>query len=475
MKLRFTKLKKIVDSVENRKVIHLTILILFFIAIFFSSIFIRNYLFGNNTLAGKEVYFNLNIARDIYNFKKDFIIERRAIQELIWPSIIAIFSRIFKISLEKSVLILSLLFGILSLILIYLILDRMEFKKRNLAITFFLISPTTVWLFSTFSKFIPAFFFSILSLYLLLINKEMLSLLFVAFTSFFGVESSIAVLIFSILGLKKESWRWFLKALWVSLIINALLFTIFIGVHKLSLEFNRIFLIFSPLSKFGVNVFSFLLAIIGIFATWKERKVRKRLFSIYVVFLVLLLFSIVNPNIVFFFNFILIFLASIGFIRLVERDWASNLIRNLTLGILILGLVLSVISVPTKIASLEPNMQIINALTFLKNEEYGRVLSVKENGFFIKYFSERESFIDEFKSRIMIGIENKTTMLFHERNLERLKKEFEKENVKYILLDQKTKQLFRTEDEGILLLLKHSEIFEKIYDKEGIEIWKFRS
>ena len=40
-------------------------------------------------------------------------------------------------------------------------------------------------------------------------------------------------------------------------------------------------------------------------------------------------------------------------------------------------------------------------------------------------------------------------------------------------MDRKAKQLFRTKDEGILLLFLYTDRFEKIYDEGGIEIWKF--
>ena len=468
MKHKFTKLRINVD----KRFVSIIVLVLIFAAIFISSIVFRAYFFGNNSLPGKEANFNINIAKDILSFKNDFVLQKLAVRELVWPLTIALVSFITRLSPELSMIILSFLFGVFSVVLIYLIIEKMDFKKRNLALAFFLISPVTIWLFSTFNRFILPFFFALLALYFLLLEKKNLSLLALAFTSLFGIVSSVSALTILILGFKKGFWKWFWKAILISFFINILLFFLFpfLGVFKFN--FNNLFSLFFSLSEFGISIFTFLLACIGIFITWKGRKERKELFLVYITFTLLFIFSITNKAFIFFFNFILVLLAAIGFTKLLERDWASQFIKKLTIGILVIGIILPLVFMPLRIASLTPNTNLVNALEFLKGEEDGKVLSIKDNGYWIKGFSGKEAFVDDFKAQVKPELEEKALEFLNERNLKKMNEEFKSKNIKYFLLDKQTRKLFRTEDEGILLLL-HTSAFNKIYDKEGIEIWEF--
>ena len=124
-KLRFTGLN------VNRRVINLVILSLMFSIAFFTSIALRSYILENNSLPGKDAYFSTNVAGDILNFRENPAISARAIPELVWPSFITFFSIIFRVNEEYSITALSLIFGILSLILIYLVIDKLGFKKRS--------------------------------------------------------------------------------------------------------------------------------------------------------------------------------------------------------------------------------------------------------------------------------------------------------------------------------------------------------
>lgn len=466
-KLKFTGLN------VNRGVANLVILSLIFSIVFFISIVLRGYILENNSLPGKDAYFSTNVAGDILNFRENPVISARAIPELIWPSSIAFFSIIFRVNEEYSIIALSLIFGILSLILIYLVIDKLGFKKRNLAIAFFLISPATIWMFATYSKFILPFFFSLLALYLLLAEKYVLSLIMLGVTCLFGAVSGISALAFSILGYKRGFWRWFSKAAIICFILISLIYFIFPIFPRFNFSPENIFSLFASLSEFGINLFAFLLALIGIAITWKERRERKELFLIYLVFIILMVLSVLNKEFVFFFNFILIFLAAIGFTKLIERSWASNMIRALTLLILIIGMVTPLIVTPLRIASSEPGREMISALEFLRAQEDGGVLSIKENGYWIRGIGKKEAFVDEFKARVSPNLDGEALGLLRERSIEKIEADFGRSDIRYILMDKNTKQLFRTKDEGILLLFLYTKRFEKIYDEGGVEIWKF--
>ena len=272
----------------------------------------------------------------------------------------------------------------------------------------------------------------------------------------------------------RKFWNWLWKAVIIFFVLPSIIYFLFPVFPDISFNLENIFSLFSSLSEYGINLFAFLLAFIGIVITWGGRKERRELFLIYIVFTVLLVLSVLNKEFVFFFNFILIFLATIGFTKLLERNWASNLIKGLTLLILVVGLITPLIVMPLRIASSAPGNDMLESLKFLRAQEDGAVLSVKENGYWIKGIARKDVVVDEFKSKIDNNLEAKALALLRERNIERLDGEFSSKGIKYIMLDPSTRGIFRTKDEGILLLLLYTDRFEKVYDKDSIEIWKFR-
>ncbi len=469
MKQRFTEID------VNKKLKRLLVLSILFTVIFISTIFIRHNIFSNSSLPGKEVYFNLNSAKDILNLRSNFVLEEKDIRDLIWPAIIAASSFILRVPVEASVLIITLVFGLLSLILIYLVADKLGFKKKNIALVLFLISPATIWLYATYGKYIPALFFSLLTLYLLLISKDNAALLTFAFASFFGIISTVATLLISFLAFRKGFFSWLAKAVAIGVVISIFAYALFPPFESFTLSFDSFFALFFSLSVFGVSIFAFLIAIIGIIMTWHERKQRKELLPTYAVFLALLFLSVLNKEFIFFFNFVLVFLAATGLTKLVEREWASQLIRNLVLLILIVALIFPALIFPVRIANMQPEKELVSAFGFLRSQENGKVLSIAHNGFWIEYFSGKEALVDDFKAAAEPEINDKATSLLMERELKNLSAELDAKGLKYVFIDSKTREIFRTEDEGILLLLKYTDVFSKIYNQGKIEIWKFNS
>ena len=67
--------------------------------------------------------------------------------------------------------------------------------------------------------------------------------------------------------------------------------------------------------------------------------------------------------------------------------------------------------------------------------------------------------------------------IFTSRNLEKTKNILGGYNLSYIYITPEMKQglVWNYEEDGLLFVLKFSpESFEKIYDKDGIEIWKVK-
>jgi hypothetical protein len=66
--------------------------------------------------------------------------------------------------------------------------------------------------------------------------------------------------------------------------------------------------------------------------------------------------------------------------------------------------------------------------------------------------------------------------LFYSRILVDTQKIFKKYDIKYIYIDDSMKngKVWSREDQGLLFLLKNSEIFKNIYNSQNIEVWEYR-
>ncbi|MBT3408506.1 hypothetical protein HN415_07530 [Candidatus Woesearchaeota archaeon] len=125
---------------------------------------------------------------------------------------------------------------------------------------------------------------------------------------------------------------------------------------------------------------------------------------------------------------------------------------------------------------MEPNIKTIEILTWLKsNSELNEnVLSHHKNGFLIEFFSNRPTIINSFSDN---QIYNDTNLLFKLRNEEKVIEILNKYEIKYIIVDEKTKKLMIDENNrlGLEFLMENSAMFKKIKDEKNIDIWKFEN
>jgi len=235
----------------------------------------------------------------------------------------------------------------------------------------------------------------------------------------------------------------------------------------------------SDLGSFaGLSLFTIILTIIGLIATWEYKK---KLWPIYLSILILLVslahFSYSNIYL----KVVITVFTGIGFYKLISMEWKLKFIRDLSIFIVILGLIFSTTSYTSRLVNSLPDKNIKEGLQFLGvySDPEEIVLSHYSRGFWIEYYSNRASPIDLFFTYAPSPNERYTDInaVFYGVNLEDTKALLNKYNITYIYVDNEMKKglVWDKEKQGLLFLFRNNETFKNIYDKDGIEIWQYKN
>jgi len=223
----------------------------------------------------------------------------------------------------------------------------------------------------------------------------------------------------------------------------------------------------------GIGFFSSLLAVIGLIVTWKERKIYYFIYpGILILFLV---FVFINFHAVVYINFLIAYFAGLGLMWLWKRKWKFIFLKNLSIVILILGVILSTGGYIGQTSQLPPNDFIQESLQWLKDNTQPDeiILSHPEKSFWIKAEAEQPVFLDTFDSNYQKKL-NIAETIFYSRDIELTTRLLEEYQIKYIWIDTEMLrgQVWHDENEGLLFLFRNLR-FRNVYNKKGIEIWRF--
>jgi hypothetical protein len=225
-------------------------------------------------------------------------------------------------------------------------------------------------------------------------------------------------------------------------------------------------------ADFGISIFHAILLFIGIIVI----RIKEKSFPHYISLIVVFALSMFFPLMLIFFNFFVCFLASYALFEIYYKNWEIQALKNITLTLIIYGLLFSCFSFQTRLINQSPRSEEINGLNFLKELPDGTVLSHQSNGYIIEYFSNKKAFTDDRIYLMKSAKEklNESNAIFYSRNLENTKNMLSKNNISYIFIDNEMKEgvIWDKRNQGLLFLLDHSSDFERIYSKENIEIWK---
>ena len=424
---------------------NLTIIILLAVAILAAPYLLKE----NESPLGKEGYYNLIIAKDI--LKEKSLINDEKYSDMSFPALIALISFIFRMSLETAMNVLLFLLGIASVILFYNILKRYNFYIGFISCLILIFSPAFIYLFIEGGEYAVPFFLSLLLTYFILKERYITAGVTFIFMPLFNLESAILI------GLMLICYILYLKRKRLLLIILILLMLILSFVYYNGFNLN---IISDFGSKIGVSIFAVFLFFFGFSVSWEKKK----FLLLHGIAFLLFLFSIKFIFVLFYLNLLLSILVSVSLIELFDRKWENILIKNLTLLLLICGLLFSGVSYAKNISEDSPSNEFFIALEKVPDDAI--IFSSLDNKYWINYAGKEMAFDNELNDY------NDILML---RDAEISRFLLDKYNINYILIDNKMrKKIWENQMDGLLWVLNYDiEHFNNIYDGEEVDVWRY--
>lgn len=351
------------------------------------------------------------------------------------------------ILLAKAV---PVILGVLCILLFYEVLRKakLNYGLVLLSSLILIISPSFIYLFGTLNAYAFTSVLFLLAFHLFLEKKEVLGLMMFYLIPFFGpISAIIALLLLLIYSLKNKKFRLFLIAL-PSLIMIYLLPT------RILPSYNNI-IISDFGGRYGLGIFIILLSLFGLKYLW-DKKYRHLL--IYLIILSLCAFSFFDVKALAFLNFILVGLAALGLISLSKEEWKSVLIKQLTLLIMIYGLIFSGLSYINFLSQDLPNQEILDMIEYLKTVPEGRVFS----------HGSREPWI-EYSGKTFVTDKN----LFYTNKIDQAMATINSKKIRYLWIDSEMEtKIWGGEEQGLLFLLEYSKNFRKNKINDYVTLWE---
>lgn len=439
-------------------------------------------------IVGEQAYYDIRIAKTILDkglyFEDNMVIDGR--EYAAKPYHIVLMPFLYFLTPEFSLIIISFITSLLSVILFYLILKKLKInlQQRFFIFVVLLLSPAFIFTFGTANEFCISIMLLLLGTYFFLkFDKSFVFSLIVFLIAVFFNILNVIVIMFLLLFLseikpiKKRTANLIMAFV---LILTLLYYT---PQHFSNDIFSKVSIIGkSRFSDFisdlggmmGLSIFTLILGVIGIIITWKYKQ---KLKNSYLLMLVLFFIGSYLDYAPIYLNFIFSIFAGIAFAYIVNLKWEIKLLKNLTLLLLIYGLLFSAISYINRVSLSEPNKDVQNALEWLKYNSKSNevVFSHYSKGFWIEYWADRPVVIDgifnynEAKQRL-----EDSNKLLYSRNIDIDQRLMDKYNVRYIFVDDimKKGQVW-DKKEGLWYAFRNNKTFKSIYDKNNVEIWEY--
>jgi len=245
------------------------------------------------------------------------------------------------------------------------------------------------------------------------------------------------------------------------------------GLDIIPHSFYELFFDFG--GTYGLSIFLLFLAFFGLTKLWAEKY--KHLFY-YLFFVLSILIIALNIKYLIYFNLILCILAALGLRHIYQLKWSSKLIRNLTVMLLIIGVLFSGLSFLIENSKKDVDDNLYDALMFLKSRTSPRgvIFSHEKYGIYINTISQRKNFIDfnyAYAPRLDLRLFY-LDKIYYSRDLTKVLDIFKEFRVSHILITPEMKDglVWNTNNNGLLFLLKNNpDNFNLIYNNNGYEIW----
>jgi len=436
------------------------------------------FLFYNNIMIGDEPYYHATIAKQIIE-QKSLIHDSNYVFN---PYHLVLASAGYFIGVELASKLIPFLLGLLSVLIFYLILKefKMNIEERLFVLLILIVSPAFIYLSVISNTHSIPVFLTLLGIYLLFkknIFLTILSLLAFAATVPFGIFNALLVITLLLAYIIKEKSKKTIILLSIIIIISAVFMPVYFQEKTEVLSKEGI--LQSSISDFGalagIGIFNILLAFIGFSLMWRKKKEHIFIF-LPLLFMLIGLFYL--QTIIVYLNFVLAVFAGYAFTKIKNMDWQVKMIKNLTILLIICGLIFSTASYLNRISNMQPDKEVIKSLEWLRHysEPDEIVFSHYSRGFWINSLAERPVVTDKMFEYYPGAKErfNDSLEIFYSRNLKNTRTLLNKHNISYVWIDSEMKQglVWEKEQQGILFLFRNNETFKNIYNNQGIEIWE---
>jgi hypothetical protein len=454
--------------------------------------FIRFY-HSNDSLIGSESYYHFRAARELlkhgsYNFFsppqdiQDISYSPRAYSFNPYQYLLVYTSKILSLSTASRIV--PFLLGVITLLLFNLILRNFvsERYKRHIALLLLVTSPAFIYTFTVSNPHSAAITLSLLGFYLFLKKSRIEFILsvfcfvIVSLFSLFNTVLVLLVLLAYILTKKAQHNRFFVVLFIMAIFSFARKFEFFYN-YTYTPYIDLVGNLFSDLGGvIGFGIFSIMLAIYCVVTDWDEKSGFVYFFLISL--LLLLSVSVIGNFANIYLMFFVSVAAGLGFVRLYESEWSVQFMKSLALLVLVCGLLFSTFSFITRLSSIEPDSEFIASLDWLGSNTFkdGFVLSHYDNGYLISTIARNPVLVDSlsaygYDQKFLYKVQD---TLFYSRKIKDTKQLLDAYKIKYVFITpEMTSGLVWTRpDEGMLFLLKHSSVFNRVYNSSGIDIYE---
>lgn len=374
--------------------------------------------------------------------------------------------------------ILPFLLGMAVIFIGFLILQEYNISERNIyaILILLMISPIFIYIFSDFNPYNIIVFLTLLSLYMMIKRHSVISVLLLAFIPFIEIYSAMIISLFMIIYFivnRKNIRNWkiilpiIIASLSLAIIINSV--SGYDIIRSFPLEKSNI--IIDVGADIGYSFSALIMSLIGLILLWD--KGWKNL-VLYLTIILGLLIAVFNSTIRIYLNFILVVYGGFAFIYLIRRKWSIQIIKKVTLLLIVCSILFSSILYITQMIKSAPDADYVDAMNFIKGQALPgeKVLSSRSNGFMIEYYSGVPAFLDGHTMQNAKHIININDNISLSRNLENTESMLADNNIRYIFIDEEYMQ-YLTEKEGLLFLIETSNKFKDIYHNDKITVWMY--
>lgn len=435
----------------------------------------------NERFLSLESNYNQRVAQEINfkdtNFLNEQINDNYSINKVplhinVYTIVLALFNNLPTYILK----IFNILLSTIALVLFFLFLRENKVSKiiSNLSVLIVIISPIFIYYGTSLSGLSLFTILLITSLLSIKRDYKLLTIIITILIPFFGIQFSLFYLTFifaySIHQNKIKSFYTLLSIIigW-SLILYYLVynFTTYNFVYPSTYHLVR-----EVISEFGgirgISIMTISILIIGFFKYIIERKqLLLNLLFLIGTFVLLIL----DYRFFYLLNFAIAFYASTGLVYIIKRKWFSQDLKNLTVILILCGLVFTLLSFTGRISEINPTEEHIASLQWLNEQEKGIVFTFPKFSSYVQNIAGMPVIIDYFSTNL--EIKDDFNSIYTSQDLINTAELLEKYNVKYIYLDNEMKNIqWFGENEGLLFVLSDPDYFEKIYDDGNSEIWR---